>query len=90
LGRVADWTAFVARHNVPAGVLVFEWPAGKLDNAGEKIQLSMPGDVDLQGRRQWIRVDRVTYSDGSHPSDTDPWLFCMPITRRHWFLIEPD
>ena len=56
---------------------VFEWDTGKLDNGGEKIQLSMPGDVDLQGRRQWIRVDRVTYSDGSHPDDTpgdtDPW-----------------
>jgi hypothetical protein len=37
----------------------------------------MPGDVDLQGRRYWIRVDRVNYSDGSHtddtPGDTDPW-----------------
>jgi hypothetical protein len=51
-------------------VQVFEWGDGRLDNAGEKIQLSMPGDLDIQGRRQWIRVDRVTYSDGSHPSDT--------------------
>jgi len=38
---------------------------------------TFPGDVDLQGRRQWIRVDRVSYSDGSHqgdtPGDTDPW-----------------
>ncbi|HUT47400.1 MAG TPA: lamin tail domain-containing protein, partial [Sedimentisphaerales bacterium] len=74
---VSDWAAFDARHNIPAGSQVFEWPAGKLDNAGEKIQLSMPGDVDIEGRRQWIRVDRVTYSDGSHPNgtpgDTDPW-----------------
>ena len=70
---VSDSAAFYARYNVPAGVQVFEWPAGKLDNAGEKIQLSMPGDVDLQGRRYWIRVDRVTYSDGSHPNGSDPW-----------------
>ena len=74
---VSDWAAFDARHNIPAGSQVFEWLAGKLDNAGEKIQLSMPGDVDIEGRRQWIRVDRVTYSDGSHPNgtpgDTDPW-----------------
>jgi hypothetical protein len=74
---VADWAAFDARHNIAAGVQVFEWPAGKLDNGGEKIQISMPGDVDLQGRRQWIRIDRVNYSDGSHPDDTpgatDPW-----------------
>lgn len=37
----------------------------------------MPGDVDVQGRRQWIRVDRVRYSDGSHsddfPGGFDPW-----------------
>ena len=59
--------------NVPAGVQVFEWPEGKLNNAGEKIQLSMPGDVDTLGLRQWIRVDRVNYSDGSHPDDADPW-----------------
>jgi hypothetical protein len=74
---VNNSAAFYARYGIPAGVQVFEWPAGKLDNAGEKIQLSMPGDVDLQGRRYWIRVDRVTYSDGSHSDDTpeatDPW-----------------
>jgi hypothetical protein len=74
---VEDLDAFAAKYNVPASVQVFEWPAGKLDNAGEKIQISMPGDVDLQGHRQWIRVDRVSYSDGSHPDDTpgatDPW-----------------
>jgi hypothetical protein len=74
---VEDSAAFATRYDVPAGVQIFEWPDGKLDNAGEKIQLSMPGDVDLQGRRQWIRVDRVNYSDGSHPNDTpgagDPW-----------------
>jgi hypothetical protein len=74
---VGDWAAFAAMYNVPAGVQVFEWGQGRLDNAGEKIQLSMPGDVDIEGRRQWIRVDRVNYSDGSHPDDTpganDPW-----------------
>jgi hypothetical protein len=74
---VGDSDAFAARYDVPAGVQVFEWPSGKLDNGGEKIQISMPGDVDTQGRRQWIRVDRVNYSDGSHQDDTpgavDPW-----------------
>ena len=29
----------------------------------------MPGDVDAQGLRQYIRIDRVNYSDGSHPED---------------------
>jgi len=47
-----------ARHNIPVGVQVFEWDTGKLDNGDEKIQLSMPGDVDTDpSRRQWIRVD---------------------------------
>jgi hypothetical protein len=72
-----DRTALDAMYNVPAGVQVFEWPDGRLDNAGEKIQLSMPGDVDIEGIRQWIRVDRINYSDGSHPEDNpdddDPW-----------------
>jgi len=27
----------------------------------------MPGDLDGSGIRQYIRVDRVSYSDGSHP-----------------------
>jgi len=70
---VGNWGEFDKMFNVPAGVQVFEWPAGKLNNAGEKIQLSMPGDVDTEGLRYWIRVDRVTYSDGSHPGDADPW-----------------
>jgi len=72
---VSDWPAFDARHDIPTGVQVFEWDDGKLSNAGEKIQISMPGDVDTQLRRQWIRVDRVNYSDGSHPISTDPWPF---------------
>jgi hypothetical protein len=74
---VGDWAAFDSIYNAPAGLQVFEWDDGRLDNGGEKIQLSMPGDVDLEGTRQWIRVDRVNYSDGSHPGDTpggdDPW-----------------
>jgi hypothetical protein len=74
---VGDLAVFTTTYDVPAGVQVFEWGDGRLDNAGEKIQLSMPGDVDIEGRRQWIRVDRVNYSDGSHPDDTpgadDPW-----------------
>ena len=29
----------------------------------------MPGDVDIYGTRYYIRIDRVNYSDGSHPGD---------------------
>jgi len=50
----------------------FEWGEGKLDNGGEKIELSMPGD--LEGLiRYYIQVDRINYSDGTHPVGDDPW-----------------
>jgi hypothetical protein len=54
------------------GIQVFEWELGRLDNGGEKIQLSKPGD-EVDGERYYIRVDRVNYSDGSHPAGDDPW-----------------
>ncbi|MBL7153270.1 MAG: hypothetical protein ISS79_06105, partial [Phycisphaerae bacterium] len=41
------------------------------------LELSMPGDIDKYGRRHYIRIDRVTYSDGSHhddvPGGVDLW-----------------
>ncbi len=42
---------------------------GNLSNAGESIELSMPGEVDGLGGGFYIRIDRVNYSDGSHPED---------------------
>ncbi len=72
-----DLTAFDAAYTVPADVTVLAWGAGKLANGTEKIQLSQPSDADADGNRFWIRVDRVVYSDGSHPDDfpegIDPW-----------------
>jgi len=51
--------------------------SGWLANDGEAIELSKPGDVNDMGIRQYIRVERVNYSDGSHPSgepyDVDLW-----------------
>jgi len=74
---VKDLTLFNTKYSVPQGVKVYSWGAGKLDNAGEKLQISKPGDLDIQGVRHWIRVDRVVYSDGTHPDGaegaTDPW-----------------
>jgi hypothetical protein len=52
---------------------------GKLGNAGEKLELSMPGDVDSYGKRYYIRVDRVNYSDGSHPEDSPGGMDLWPI-----------
>ncbi len=63
--------AFKAQFGAPAEVPVLAWGAGWLSDTGEKIQLSKPSD-----NGHWLRVDRVVYSDGSHPSFgqmLDPW-----------------
>jgi hypothetical protein len=52
---------------VAAGI-VFGPYSGKLDNGGENIQISMPGE-EVLGTRYYIGVDRVEYSDGSEPDD---------------------
>jgi hypothetical protein len=65
-----DLTAFTAQYGgMPPGVQVLEGYIGRLSNAGERLQIAMPGDVDEFGIRQYIRIDRVTYSDGLHPED---------------------
>jgi hypothetical protein len=65
-----DLTAFTARHGgMPPGVQVLDGFGGRLSNAGERLQVGMPGDIDNQGTRHYIRIDRVTYSDGLHPED---------------------
>jgi hypothetical protein len=67
---VRDPDAFAAKYGaMPADVQVLGPYGGKLSNGGETVEISMPGDVDVQGVRQYIRVDRVNYSDGSHPED---------------------
>ncbi len=66
---VKNVDAFTWRYpTVPSDTIVGAYD-GSLSNAGEKLELSMPGDVDKDGRRRYIRVDRVAYSDGSHPDD---------------------
>ncbi|MHC4743072.1 MAG: hypothetical protein ACYS8Z_14240, partial [Planctomycetota bacterium] len=74
---VRDVNAFTWRYpSVPAGKIYGPYD-GRLDNGGERLEISMPGDIDMFGRQYYIRIDRVTYSDGSHPAnepgDTDPW-----------------
>jgi hypothetical protein len=83
---VKDRNVFESAYtNVPGNVQIFEWGPGRLDNAGEKIQLSKPGD-EVEGVRYYIRVDRINYSDGSHPLGEDPWPigpdgYGMSLTR---------
>ncbi|MBW8038583.1 MAG: hypothetical protein FVQ85_01135 [Planctomycetes bacterium] len=67
---VKDLAAFIARYGSMApGVQVLGYYNGRLSNAGERLQIGMPGDIDGFGARQYIRIDRVTYSDGLHPED---------------------
>ncbi|MHC4083907.1 MAG: hypothetical protein ACYSU5_01690, partial [Planctomycetota bacterium] len=75
-----DLTTFTARYgSMPSGVQVLGGYSGWLSNSGERLQIGMPGDVDDVGERQYIRIDRVTFSDGSHPEDcpggVDYWPF---------------
>ena len=70
---VKNSVAFNSVFTPEPGVTVLEWTTGSLGNAGEEPQLSMAGDVNGVGQRQYIRVDRVSYSDGSHPAGEDPW-----------------
>ncbi|MFH1718431.1 MAG: hypothetical protein ABIF19_13840, partial [Planctomycetota bacterium] len=64
--------------NVPADKILGPYD-GSLSNSGERLELSMPGDVDGQGNRYYIRIDRVDYSDGSHPEATAGSLDLWPI-----------
>jgi hypothetical protein len=72
-----DPVAFAWRYpTVPAEIILGPY-AGRLNNAGERLELRMPGDVDAAGELHYIRVDRVNYSDGSHPESAvgsvDSW-----------------
>jgi hypothetical protein len=71
---VKNPTAFSWRYpSVPTSIIYGPYD-GWLDNSGERLELGKPGDIDEFGQRQYIRVERVNYSDGSHPGD-DPDLW---------------
>ena len=72
---VKNLAAFNAEFpGAPTGVDKFAWGAGKLANSDDKITLWSPGEWDpVDSERYYIRVDRVVYSDGSHPVGDDPW-----------------
>ncbi|RYD35226.1 MAG: hypothetical protein EOP86_09030 [Verrucomicrobiaceae bacterium] len=62
-------TRNIARFNiafgaaVPIGTKVLEWTTGGLSNGGENLQLDRPGAVDALNIQQYVRQDRVNYSD---------------------------
>ena len=63
---------------VPVGIILGPYD-GNLSNSGERLELSMPGDIDMAGEHHYIRVDRVNYSDGSHPENCPGWTDLWPI-----------
>ncbi len=70
---VRNFTAFMGEYdgNMPAGTQVFQWDSGALDNGGETLEISLPGDTNTVGELQFIRVDRVDFSDNA-PWPTGP------------------
>jgi hypothetical protein len=63
-----DPVAFRSRYetewSIPGGVTILGPYDGKLDNGGEKLDLSMPNDPDpITEEFEYIRVDRVNYND---------------------------
>jgi hypothetical protein len=63
---------------VPAGIIFGPYD-GNLSNSGESLELSMPGDVDKENVHQYIRVDRINYSDGSHPENCPGGIDHWPL-----------
>jgi hypothetical protein len=88
-----DESVVRTKYNIPANVKVLAWGLGNLADGAEKIQLSKPDDPDGQGNPTWIRVDRVVYSDGSHPQDfpdgVDPWPVQADGQGSSLALIDP-
>ena len=74
---VKDVDAFMWRYPSVPAEKIFGPYDGQLSNGGERLEISMPGDTDAFGRQYYIRIDRVTYSDGSHhedaPGGVDLW-----------------
>jgi len=69
---VKNLAAFNGKYTVPTGTRIFQWTSGSLDNAGEKLQLSVPGDQEFGKDRYYIRHDRVNYDDeGDWPVAAD-------------------
>ncbi|MHC4758771.1 MAG: hypothetical protein ACYTE8_08950 [Planctomycetota bacterium] len=74
---VKNLAAFEAEFGSPS-VDAYEWIEGRLSNAGEKIDLMIPGEPELDGFVAYYRIDRINYSDGSHHESfmelgSDPW-----------------
>jgi len=71
--------AFSWRYPNVSAEIIYGPYEGRLNNAGESLELGIPGDVDNNGVRQYIRVDRVNYSDGLHPENCPGNIDLWPV-----------
>ncbi|MBN2269174.1 MAG: lamin tail domain-containing protein [Sedimentisphaerales bacterium] len=76
---VRDINAFMWRYPSVPAEKVFGPYEGKLSNSADCVEISKPGDRDQFGRQHYIRVDRVSYSDGSHPDDEPGSVDLWPV-----------
>ncbi|MCD6392288.1 MAG: lamin tail domain-containing protein, partial [Planctomycetes bacterium] len=65
---------FRSTYGISGGIDIYGPYSGSLDNGGEKVTLIRPDAPDpITYEVPEIRIDRVNYSDGSHPLGSDPW-----------------
>lgn len=60
---VKNLTTFLESYPQPINSRILRWNSGSLNNGGERIELSSPGDIPPGGTRQFIREDRINYHD---------------------------
>ena len=63
----AQLAAFRARYGISVGIPVLGPYEGKLDNAGERIDLQRPNPPETNGEVRYVTVERVDYQDST------PW-----------------
>jgi len=76
---IKDLSAFTDEYDDPPICDYAVWTSGSLSNGGEKVEISMPGEVD-ESVRQYIRIDRINYDD-EYPWPTDPDGTGTSLTR---------
>ncbi|MCH8923402.1 MAG: hypothetical protein IIA67_09685, partial [Planctomycetes bacterium] len=71
-GNFAAFAAnFRSTNNVPASVTIYGPYDGRLNNGGEPVEISRPGNVELDGTLPDVLIDRVNY-DNSAPWPVEP------------------
>jgi hypothetical protein len=88
-----DPDALRAQLSIPSDIQLFGPWNGSLNNAGETIKLSRPGDIEPNGFMPYILVDRVEYEsdapwplspDGTGPSLTRIAPYCYGNDPGNW------